>query len=502
MNALRLAFMLLVSAALHAAEWKDYFEFEKIPMPAGVDPQVGGMDFLKDGRLAVAFHRGELMIYTPATKAWSLFASGLQEPLGVLAEPNGDLLVMQRAELTRLRDVDGDGAADRYETVFDGFGLSGNYHEFAFGPARDAQGNLYIALGLASNGAPVRREIRGGFSPVGELAREEMTESADWKRIAGKAGRMYSRVPWRGWVIRLSPDGKLVEPYASGCRTPDGIGFDAKGRLIVTDNQGDWRPTSPLFSVRRGDFLGHPASLVWKNDWDGGDPLKMSKQAYEKLYHPAAGLFPYGALANSPTQPVPAPAGALPAGMTGQTIIGEMNQNTLVRVLDDEVDGIYQSALVPFLDKSPLGIGNHRLAFGPDGALYVGKTGLSWAGGTGITRVRWNGKSFFSLDKLKATPGGFILRFSEPVDEATLAGIQLSCHTYPQTARYGSKRFDEQAVAVTRAVLSNHGRDVTLGCGPFKQAYLYGLDLTSLRAESGHELMGGRAWYHVAQVPR
>ena len=88
--------------------------------------------------------------------------------------------------------------------MFDGFGLSGNYHEFAFGPARDAQGNLYIALGLASNGAPVRREIRGGFSPVGELTREEMTESADWKRIAGKAGHVnYGLIPG---VIYTAPE--------------------------------------------------------------------------------------------------------------------------------------------------------------------------------------------------------------------------------------------------------------------------------------------------------
>lgn len=501
MNPLRFISILFVSTTLHAADWRDYFEFEKIPMPAGIDPQIGGMDFLKDGRLAVVFHRGEVMLYTPDSHTWSLFASGLHEPLGVLAEPNGDLLVMQRAELTRLRDVDGDGVADRYETVFDGFGLSGNYHEFAFGPVRDKEGNLFIALNLASNGAPIRREIRGDFSPIGKLTREEMTDGVNWKNNAAKAGRMYSRVPWRGWILKLSPDGKQVEPYASGVRSPDGIGFDSKGRLLVTDNQGDWRPTSPLFSVHRGDFLGHPASLVWRKDWDGGDPQEITPETFAKLYRPAAGLFPYVELANSPTQPVSVPAGALPAGLVGQTIIGEMNQNTLIRVLDDEIGGTFQTALVPFLDKSLLGIGNHRLAFGPDGALYVGKTGLSWAGDTGITRVHWNGKPFFSLDRLKATPSGFTLRFSEPVDETTLSGIKLSSHTYPYTSRYGSKRFDEHAVEITHAVLSNGGCDLTLGFGPFKQAYLYGLDFTSLRAKSGNVLMGNHAWYHVAKVP-
>jgi hypothetical protein len=86
--------------------WEEYFEFEKIPMPQGVDPQIGGLDFLTDGRLAAVFHRGEAMIFDPKSKEWSLFANGLQEPLGVVAEEDGSLVVMQRAELTRLRDVD------------------------------------------------------------------------------------------------------------------------------------------------------------------------------------------------------------------------------------------------------------------------------------------------------------------------------------------------------------------------------------------------------------
>lgn len=502
MNLLRFITMLTVSTTLHAAEWTDYFEFENIPMPAGIDSQVGALEFLKDGRMAVAFHRGEVMIYTPSSHSWSLFASGLQEPLGILAEPDGSFLVMQRAELTRLRDTDGDGTADRYETVFDGFGMSGNYHEFAFGPVRDKDGSLFIALNLASNGAPVRREIRGTFSPVGELNREQMTEGGDWKSLAGKAGRMYSRVPWRGWILRLSADGKQMEPYACGLRSPDGLGFDSKGRLLVTDNQGDWRPTSPLFAVKLGDFLGHPASLVWRKDWDGSNPQKISPATFAKLYSPAAGLFPYGELANSPTQPIPAPEGAVPADLVGQTIIGEMNQNTLVRVLDDEVGGAFQAGLVPFLDNSPLGIGNHRLAFAPDGSLYVGKTGLSWAGSTGITRVHWNGKPFFSLDRMKATPDGFVLGFSEPVDETKLAAIKLTCHTYPYTSRYGSKRFDEQTLKITRAELSNNNCDITLTCGPLKQAYLYQVDLAPLLAKSGNALMGKRASYHVAKVPQ
>lgn len=203
-------FWWILSLCTVASAWTDYFRFDTISTPAGIDPQVGAMDTMADGRIAVAFHRGEVMIYNPTDQSWSHFASGLQEPLGMLAEKDGSILVMQRAELTRLKDTDHDGTADEYETVFDDFGISGNYHEFAYGPAKDADGNLYIALGVASNGAPMAREIRGEFSEIGEVDRNGMSDLKQWEKNKDKAGRMYSRVIWRGWVLKISPDGEKI----------------------------------------------------------------------------------------------------------------------------------------------------------------------------------------------------------------------------------------------------------------------------------------------------
>lgn len=492
----------LIFTTAHAAEWKDYFSFEKIPNPLGVDPQVGALGTLADGKIIAAFHRGEVMIYDPAAKSWTLFANGLQEPLGLLPEPNGSILVMQRAELTRLTDTDKDGTADRYETVFDGFGMSGNYHEFSYGPARDADGNLYVALGLASNGAPIRPEIRGEFSEIGELDREQMTNADDWKANFEKAGRMYARVPYRGWIFKISPDGKTAEPWASGLRSPDGIGFDASGRLLVTDNQGDWRPTSPLYEIKKGGFYGNPMSLIWEKNWGRRDPLKVSVSDLNRRQTPPAGYFPQGELANSPTEPVIIPPGAFPKIFDRQTLIGEMNQPTLVRVLEDEVDGTFQTALVPFLNQSPIGIGNHRLTFGKDNSLYVGKTALSWAGGSGITRIKWNGKPFFVIDQIKALPTGFAVKFSEPVDPETLSGIAAKRHTYHYHATYGSPKVDETELPIKAATLSPDGLTATLTLGALKETYLHALDFTKLRSKSGSNLLGEKAWYQVIKAPK
>jgi hypothetical protein len=494
--------LLAICATAQASTWTDHFAFDMIPNPAGIDPQVGAMDTLKDGRIAVAFHRGEVMFYDPADSSWSLFASGLQEPLGMLADEDGSILVMQRAELTRLKDTDGDGTADEYLTVFDGFGMSGNYHEFAYGPAKDADGNLFIVLGVASNGAPMAAEIRGEFSEIGQVDREGMSSRATWGKNKGKAGRMYARVEWRGWVLKISPDGKKMEPYASGFRSPNGIGFDAGGRLLITDNQGDWRPTSPLYDVKKGGFYGHPASLVWKKDWDGRIPLQVPVKELDEMQQPAAGYFPQGELANSPTWPVVVPKGALPDAMAGQTLIGEMNQPTLVRVLDDEVDGVFQTALVPMFSGSPLGKGNNRIVFGKDGTMYVGKTHLSWAGDNGIARVKWDGKPFLSLDAMKAVPGGFALKFSEPIDPATLGKIAVGSHTYEYHAAYGSPKKDEKKMEVKSAKLSSDGKVLTLDLGGLREGYLHSVNMSGLKSTGGDTVLGDKAWYQVVKAPK
>ena len=485
-----------------ASAWTDYFSFDAIPNPTGIDPQVGAMDTMPDGRIAVAFHRGEVMLYNPTDQSWSLFASGLQEPLGMLAEKDGSILVMQRAELTRLKDTDGDGSADEYETVFDDFGMSGNYHEFAYGPAKDAEGNLYIVLGIASNGAPMAKEIRGEFSEIGDVDRVGMSDPEMWGKNRGKAGRMYSRVKWRGWVLKLSPDGKKMEPYASGLRSPNGIGFDAAGRLLITDNQGDWRPTSPLYDIKKDGFYGHPASLVWKKDWDGRIPLKVPVPELSKMQQPAAGYFAQGELANSPTWPVILPEGAVPKGIAGQTLIGEMNQPTMIRVLDDEVDGVFQTGLVKMFDKSPLGIGSNRTAFGKDGSIYVGKTQLSWAGGKGITRIKWNGKPYAQLEKIKALPKGFELTFSQPIDPASLNKLAVKSHTYAYHQAYGAPKADEQELTINSSAISPDGLKLTLDMGHLKENYLHLIDMSGLLTKTGSVIYGDKVWYQVVKAPK
>ncbi len=419
------------------------YSVQQIPFELGIDSQVGGIDVLPDGRVFVCFHRGDVRIFDPAKAEWSVFATGLHEPLGLVAESASSVVVMQRPELTRISDTDGDGVADRYETVSDDFGMSGNYHEFAFGPIRDEDGNWFVALNVASNGASIREEVRGEFSDIG-LPREQFYE--DWGKMKGKAGRMYSRVPYRGWVVKIDNATGKVTPWAYGLRSPNGLGFDAAGNLYVSDNQGDWLGTSKLHHIVKGRFHGHPASIPWQEGYDGPPPLEIPVEKLEEMRTPAAVWFTQGSMANSPTQPILIPEGFGP--FTGQMLIGEMNRARIVRLMLEEVNGVMQGACVPFIDDQGLRRGVNRLAFGPDNSLWTGHTHLSWAGGQGMTRIQYReGSAVKDVHNLSITKDGFRVRFTEPV--ADLGEVQLSRYTFLYQSGYGSPQVDNQEVEFT-----------------------------------------------------
>ena len=131
------------------------------------------------------------------------FASGMHEVLGLVYK-DGALYCAQRGELTKLVDTNMDGKADVYETVY-AWPVSGNYHEYSFGPKLAPDGSFFVTLNLGFPGAWWHPE---------------------------------SFVPWRGWALKIREDGS-VEPWATGLRSPCGISM-IDGELFYTDNQGDW----------------------------------------------------------------------------------------------------------------------------------------------------------------------------------------------------------------------------------------------------------------------
>ncbi|RFS13734.1 hypothetical protein D0T08_25355 [Emticicia sp. C21] len=462
----------------------DYYSVENIPLPDGLIAETGAIGFMPDGRFIACFHRGEIMTYNRKTKKWKLFAEGLHDPLGILVVNDREILIMQRPELTRIRDTDGDGVADDYETVTDDFGLSGNYHEFAFGPVADKQGNLYIALNLASNGAGIRKEIRGKYDSL------------------SRPGRMYSCVPYRGWIMKLTKDGKL-HPYAVGFRSPNSLGFDAQGRLFVSDNQGDWLGTSKLFHVEEGKFYGHPAGLIWKEDFPRVVPITLPVAKLDSMRTKESFQFPHGYFANSPTQPIWDNTKGKFGPFAGQMIVGDMDHKYVMRILPEEVGGALQGACIPMNFGSKMRIGNNRLVFAPDGSLWVGQNDHGWAGSRGIQHISWKGKTHLDIMAMNLTKTGFDLTFTLPLNEEAakdLANYKFKRFYYEYHQAYGSKQFDVQDVPVKSIKLSADRKKVSLELAEMKAGYVYELRTGDIKTNDEKYLFNNLICYSLNKL--
>ncbi len=282
------------------------YRVETIAVPQGVTLEVGGMAFERSGALLVCTRIGEIWRYRGGQ--WSLFASGLHEPLGLHVDvATGAVYVMQRPELTRLIDVDGDGDADRFLTVCAAWGVSDNYHEYAYGLARTADGSFYGTLNLAHAIAPKYDVGRFGGSAMSRPAR------------------------WRGWAFRVTPQG-VFEPIASGLRSPAGIGANAAGEVFYTDNQGDWIGTSTLQHLERGAFYGHPASLLDHERFKERDPASVMREELATMRRMPTVHIPHGELANSPGEPVFDQTGGKFGPFQGQVFVGDQARSNVFRV--------------------------------------------------------------------------------------------------------------------------------------------------------------------------
>ena len=187
------------SRSLVASEARHY-RLVTLPLPPKIVMEVGGLAFRPDGKLLACTRRGEVwLVSNPLSEdlsrvQYKLFATGLHEALGLVVDGPHSVYVVHRPELTKLVDSDGDDVADQYIAVCDKWGVSGDYHEFAYGPARDKQGNFYVTLNV------------------------------------GFGGGHQSKAPWRGWCVKITSKGELI-PIAVGLRSPNGINLSPDGDL-------------------------------------------------------------------------------------------------------------------------------------------------------------------------------------------------------------------------------------------------------------------------------
>lgn len=466
----------------------DYYAMAKISVPAGLELEVGGLAMLPDNRLAVATRKGDVyLVDNPegiGRKApnFRLFAQGLHEPLG-LAYKDGFLYCAQRGALTKLIDLNGDQVADVYENVYT-IPISGNYHEYAFGPKFDDAGNAYITLNV-------------GFT------------NPDW--WIGK-----SLVPWRGWALRIAPDGKM-SPVASGLRSPAGIGVLYGKELFYTENQGDWVGSGAMTHLPEGVIAHNPAGLRWssmpgspikarpEDIVDDGAPLFEHAQKVPGLKQPSIWL-PHGILGGSTSDVLPDSTGGSFGPFKNQIFVGDQNQASISRMTLEKVKGEYQGAAFPFRKGFDSGV--LRMVWDNKGALYVGSTDRGWKSHGpktwGLQRLIWTGKMPFEMLDIKAKPDGFEVHFTQPVDAKTAAALEnwaVSSFIYKHHAKYGSPVINVKELPVKYAQVSEDGMRVRLVLDSLREGYIHQINASAIRNKDGAPLLHTDGFYSLLHLP-
>jgi glucose/arabinose dehydrogenase len=445
------------------------YHVETIEPPANTALEVGGLAWHPNGDLYVTTRYGEVWIYRDGQ--WLEFADGLHQPLGVHISSNGErIFVAQKPGLTELVDTDDDDRAELYKTINDGWGMTPNYHEYVYGPARDRAGNFYLALNLAHGPGKVRGSTMGRPSAH------------------------------RGWVWKVTPEGQGV-PFASGFRSPAGINMSPSGDLFVTDNQGDWVATSALYHVQQGHFYGHPAALSDDPRFKDRNLDEVPVSVFKKMRTLPAVRFPHRELAQSPGNlAFDTPATDF-SPFDGQMFVGDQTSSNIMRISLEKVDGHYQGVIFNFIDHLQSGVVRATFEKGSN-SLWVGQTSRGWSSvgeaPYGLQKVVYDGETTpYAIKTIRLTPQGFRLVFTKPVDREQAKQLelyQIRHWGYQHTAEYGSPRIDMATVQPQQVSIGDNGRQLTLSLPGLKTNRVYKIT-APIAAASGETLSTHTGFY-------
>ena len=464
---------------------QDFYEIKTLPIPQDLYLEVGGLATMPDGRLAVSTRRGEIWIVeNPYQKDshqtnYRRFASGLHEILG-LAYKDGVFYCSQRGELTKITDTNRDGVADLYEPIYQ-FELSGNYHEYTYGPVFDKNGDMLMTLNLAWIG-------------FGE----------------GKFAK------WRGWLVKIKPDGTL-EPQSAGLRSPAGYSINDEGDIFYGENQGDWVGSGRITHLAKGDFAGNPGGIKWAKEPnspfkltleeipDNSQPMFEAAKKVKNLKLPAV-WFPHAIMGISTSDIIQDTTKGKFSPFPGQYFVADQGQSKVMRVFMEKVNGVYQGFCINYREGFQSGILRER--FGLDGSMFLGMTSRGW-GSTGkdnfgLQRLVWNGLTPFEINTIHAKSDGFEISFTQAVDVKSVknaASYALRSYIYQYHHQYGSPIINVNELKIKGISVSPDKKTVRISMDGIRQFYIHEFILKGVLNAEGDPLLHETAYYTLNEIP-
>ena len=439
--------------------------------PNGFQPQVTGMDFFPDGRMAITTWGGtdnvlgEVWVLgnttgstNPSAVTTTRVASGLKEPMGIKIV-DGIIYVSEKHRLTELTDTNGDGVIDVYRTVAT-WPFGNNFHEFAFGLLYQ-NGFFYLNLSV----------------------------SIDY----GGATTNPQPAPNRGTTISVNRATGAVSYIAGGLRTPHGIGWGPQGEIFVTDNQGGWLPSSKLLHIKQNRFFNHYMNPA--------GPFESQPVTKPVLW------MPQNEIANSPSTPVTLSSGPF----AGQMLIADVTYGGIQRAYLEQVNGEYQGALFRLTQGLETGVTRahpragrrdlrrrprRRRELGPGGQAPVRPAEAHPERAEHVRHPGYAGPVQRLRDRVHPTP------VHRHRGDRWLPGTRSSSGATCRRLAYGGPKVDEQTLSVSSATLSADGKKVTLVVNGLQAGkVVYVRSPRPFSSTTGQSLWSTEAWYTLNAIP-
>ncbi len=213
-------------------------------------------------------------------------------------------------------------------------------HEFAFGSKHDPEGNIWEALGMT--------------------------------------GSCHSRQLFRGWCLKITPDGKTI-PVCSGLRSPYGVGPNAENAMFFVESQGPWNGSCSLKHLKQSGFLGHPASYNWypyakgmkapSVEPEANSRLPVEKRRVKELVPPAV-IFPYIKMGRSISGFHANKTQGKFGPFENQIFVGDYSLSIILRATTEKINGVCQGSCYLFRERLSTRI--MHVEFSPQGQLIAG----------------------------------------------------------------------------------------------------------------------------------
>ncbi|MEX2347118.1 MAG: DUF6797 domain-containing protein [Balneolaceae bacterium] len=407
-----------------------------VPNPWNRNVRVVDVDFFEDNSAAVVTFDGDVWLVDGIddrlnSLRWSRFASGLYETQSIEIV-NDEIYVYGKDGITRLHDLNEDGAADFYENFSNLMAQSVETREWASDMVAKPGGGFYAAKGAALDMGP-----------------RALTDAV----IRGiRAGSQHS-----GVILEISEDGRSSEIIASGFRGPY-LGIQPEtGLLTASDQEGHSVPSTPLLSVKKGDYYGVSATA--------------HREPVPETITPPLMWIPHSVDRSGTSQTWITSDQMGP--LSGNLIHFSYGRPGLFRVLIDSTGSGAQGGISFIPGYYP--VPTMKGAVHPsDGQLYMaGFTlwGTNSDGLAGLLRLRYTGLPDYMPGDFKVRDGGVILHFNEELDEESVREVsnyRVERWNYKRTEDYGSGYFrldgspGQELLPVYSAHLSDDGKSIFL----------------------------------------